>query len=149
MLIPKVGHEAPGLQGPIPASLHAWHLLAGKQAEAGGSPGASRPQAHTSLPTPQELIQTELHHVRTLKIMGGLFRKGMLEDLQMEPGQVHRLFPCVDELSDIHQRFLAQLLERRHTSLAPGSPKNFVINRLGDLLVQQVGGRWGAGGGGV
>ncbi|XP_014460138.3 rho guanine nucleotide exchange factor 2 isoform X2 [Alligator mississippiensis] len=87
-----------------------------------------------------ELIQTELHHVRTLKIMGGLFRKGMLEDLQMEPGQVHRLFPCVDELSDIHQRFLAQLLERRHTSLAPGSPKNFVINRLGDLLVQQFSG---------
>lgn len=87
---------------------------------------------------PAELIQTELHHVRTLKIMTRLFRTGLLEELQLEPGVVQGLFPCVDELSDIHTRFLGQLLERRRQALSPGSTRNFVISRLGDLLISQV-----------
>ncbi|XP_061220337.1 rho guanine nucleotide exchange factor 2 isoform X2 [Neopsephotus bourkii] len=87
-----------------------------------------------------ELIQTEIHHVRTLKIMGAVFRKAMLEELQLDPASVHRIFPCVDELSQIHERFLAQLLERRRESLAQDSNKNFVINRLGDILVSQFSG---------
>uniref|UniRef100_A0A8D0C4E5 Rho guanine nucleotide exchange factor 2 n=1 Tax=Salvator merianae TaxID=96440 RepID=A0A8D0C4E5_SALMN len=87
-----------------------------------------------------ELIQTELHHVRTLKIMTQLFCKGMLEDLQMDVAVVQSMFPCVDELSEIHNRFLVQLLERRRESLAPGSEKNFVISRLGDILIQQFSG---------
>ncbi|XP_063213402.1 rho guanine nucleotide exchange factor 2 isoform X2 [Chroicocephalus ridibundus] len=87
-----------------------------------------------------ELIQTEIHHVRTLKIMANMFRKAMLEDLQMDPAAVQKIFPCVDELSQIHERFLAQLLERRRESLAQDSNKNFVINRLGDILVNQFSG---------
>lgn len=87
-----------------------------------------------------ELIQTEVHHVRTLKIMTNLFRKGMLEDLQMDPALVLKMFPCVDELSDIHIRFLIQLLERRKDSLATDSNKNFVINKLGDILINQFSG---------
>nr|XP_028564799.1 rho guanine nucleotide exchange factor 2 isoform X2 [Podarcis muralis] len=90
-----------------------------------------------------ELIQTELHHVQTLKIMTNLFRKGMLEDLQMDVALVQSMFPCVDELSDIHDRFLVQLLERRKESLAADSNKNFVINRLGDILIQQFSGSSG------
>ncbi|XP_053134399.1 rho guanine nucleotide exchange factor 2 isoform X2 [Hemicordylus capensis] len=87
-----------------------------------------------------ELIQTELHHVQTLKIMANVFRKAMLEDLQMDAAVVHSMFPCLDELSEIHDRFLVQLLERRKDSLATDSNKNFVINRLGDILVQQFSG---------
>ncbi|KAJ1064142.1 hypothetical protein K5549_014556 [Capra hircus] len=87
-----------------------------------------------------ELIQTELHHVRTLKIMTRLFRTGMLEELQLEPGVVQGLFPCVDELTDIHTRFLSQLLDRRRHALCPGSTRNFVIHRLGDLLISQFSG---------
>lgn len=87
-----------------------------------------------------ELIQTELHHVRTLKIMTRLFRTGMLEELQLEPAVVQGLFPCVDELSDIHTRFLSQLLERRRQALCPGSTRNFIIARLGDLLIGQFSG---------
>ncbi|XP_064449783.1 rho guanine nucleotide exchange factor 2 isoform X12 [Mirounga angustirostris] len=87
-----------------------------------------------------ELIQTELRHVRTLKIMTRLFRTGMLEELQLEPGLVQGLFPCADELSDIHTRFLSQLLERRRQALCPGSTRNFVIYRLGDLLITQFSG---------
>ncbi|NXO03267.1 ARHG2 factor, partial [Rhinopomastus cyanomelas] len=87
-----------------------------------------------------ELIQTEIHHVRTLKIMANMFRKAMLDDLQVDPATVQKIFPCVDELSQIHERFLAQLLERRRESLAQDSNKNFVINRLGDILVNQFSG---------
>ncbi|XP_041429673.1 rho guanine nucleotide exchange factor 2 isoform X2 [Xenopus laevis] len=87
-----------------------------------------------------ELIQTEVHHVRTLKIMTNIFQKGMLEDLQMDPALVNKMFPCVDELSDIHIRFLIQLLERRKDSLASDSNKNFVINKLGDILINQFSG---------
>ncbi|XP_057582223.1 rho guanine nucleotide exchange factor 2 isoform X3 [Hippopotamus amphibius kiboko] len=87
-----------------------------------------------------ELIQTELHHVRTLKIMIRLFRTGMLEELQLEPAVVQGVFPCLDELSDIHTRFLSQLLERRRQALCPGSTRNFVIHRLGDLLISQFSG---------
>ncbi|KAM8996438.1 LOW QUALITY PROTEIN: rho guanine nucleotide exchange factor 2-like [Ara ararauna] len=87
-----------------------------------------------------ELIQTEIHHVRTLKIMGAVLRKAMLEELQLDPASVHRIFPCVDKLSQIHERFLAQLLEQRRESLAQDSNKNFVINRLGDILVNQFSG---------
>ncbi|XP_029818496.1 rho guanine nucleotide exchange factor 2-like [Manacus vitellinus] len=86
-----------------------------------------------------ELMQTELHHVRTLKIMAGLFRRAMLEELQLDPGTVQRIFPCLDELSLLHQRFLGQLLERRRESLERDSNKNFVIHRLGDILVSQPG----------
>ncbi|NWR81558.1 ARHG2 factor, partial [Centropus unirufus] len=87
-----------------------------------------------------ELIQTEIHHVRTLKIMANMFCKAMLEDLQVDPATVQKIFPCVDELSQIHERFLAQLLERRRESLAHDSNKNFVINRLGDILINQFSG---------
>ncbi|XP_035169908.1 rho guanine nucleotide exchange factor 2-like, partial [Oxyura jamaicensis] len=72
--------------------------------------------------------------------MGSVFRRAMLEELQLDPGTVQKIFPCVDELSQIHERFLAQLLERRRDSLAQDSNKNFVINRLGDILVGQFSG---------
>lgn len=103
-------------------------------------PAAAAVPSHRPLtPTAAELIQTEIHHVRTLKIMANMFRKAMLEDLQVDPATVQKIFPCVDELGQIHERFLAQLLERRRESLAQDSNKNFVINRLGDILVNQVG----------
>nr|XP_014424472.1 rho guanine nucleotide exchange factor 2 [Pelodiscus sinensis] len=75
-----------------------------------------------------ELIQTELHHVRTLKIMTNMFRKGMLEDLQMDPALVQSMFPCVDELSDVHDRFLTQLLVGSKESLANGRNKNIRVS---------------------
>ncbi|CAB1320846.1 unnamed protein product [Coregonus sp. 'balchen'] len=86
-----------------------------------------------------ELIQTELHHVRTLRIMERVFRQGMLEEVQLEPGVVHAIFPCLDRLTGIHARFLVQLLNRRNHSLQPGSTYNFTIHQLGDVLLEQVG----------
>ncbi|XP_066512370.1 rho guanine nucleotide exchange factor 2-like isoform X1 [Hoplias malabaricus] len=87
-----------------------------------------------------ELIQTELHHVRTLRIMEGVFRRGMLEELMLEPGVAHAVFPCLDQLVTLHSRFLSQLLSRRNDSLEPGSSSNFTIHQLGDMLVEQFSG---------
>lgn len=85
-----------------------------------------------------ELIQTELHHVRTLRIMDGVFRRGMLDEVQLEPGIVHALFPCLEKLLVIHTRFLGHLLNRRQHCLQPESTHNFTISRISDLLLQQV-----------
>ncbi|KAJ7991403.1 hypothetical protein DPEC_G00283460 [Dallia pectoralis] len=88
-----------------------------------------------------ELIQTELHHVRTLRIMERVFRQGMLEEVQLEPGVVHAIFPCLDRLTAIHSRFLAQLLTRRNHSLQEGSTCNFTIHQLGEVLLEQFSGQ--------
>ncbi|XP_051573988.1 rho guanine nucleotide exchange factor 2 isoform X1 [Myxocyprinus asiaticus] len=88
-----------------------------------------------------ELIQTELNHVRTLRIMEGVFRRGMLEEVLLEMGVVHAIFPCLDQLLSIHSRFLSQLLLRKNHSLAPGSTRNFTIQQLGDILVEQFSGQ--------
>ncbi|KAJ8290041.1 hypothetical protein GJAV_G00008070 [Gymnothorax javanicus] len=88
-----------------------------------------------------ELIQTELHHMRTLRIMDGVFRRGMLEEVMLEPGVVHAIFPCLDRLLALHSRFLAQLLLRKNHSLASGSSNNFTIYQLGDLLQEQFSGQ--------
>ncbi|XP_035285734.1 rho guanine nucleotide exchange factor 1a isoform X1 [Anguilla anguilla] len=88
-----------------------------------------------------ELIQTELHHVRTLRIMEGVFRRGVLEEVMLEPGVAHALFPCLDRLLALHTHFLSQLLARRGLSLQPGSAANFTIHRLGDLLLEQFSGQ--------
>ncbi|XP_067094802.1 rho guanine nucleotide exchange factor 2 isoform X1 [Osmerus mordax] len=88
-----------------------------------------------------ELIQTEFHHVRTLRIMEGVFRQGMLEEVLLEPGVVHAVFPCLDQLLALHTRFLAQLLARRTHSLAPGSTTNSTIHQLGDVLTEQFSGQ--------
>ncbi|XP_017336840.1 rho guanine nucleotide exchange factor 1a isoform X2 [Ictalurus punctatus] len=88
-----------------------------------------------------ELIQTELHHVRTLRIMDGVFRRGMLDEVQLEPGVVHALFPCLEKLLVLHTRFLTQLLNRRLHCLQPDSTHNFTISRISDLLMQQFSGQ--------
>uniref|UniRef100_A0A8C5DBW2 Rho guanine nucleotide exchange factor (GEF) 1a n=1 Tax=Gouania willdenowi TaxID=441366 RepID=A0A8C5DBW2_GOUWI len=84
-----------------------------------------------------ELIQTEMHHMRTLHIMDRVFRQGMLEELQLEPSIVYAMFPCLDQLIRIHSHFLSQLLLRRNLSLHPGSTRNFTIHQLGDILLEQ------------
>ncbi|XP_074468943.1 rho guanine nucleotide exchange factor 2 isoform X2 [Sebastes fasciatus] len=88
-----------------------------------------------------ELIQTELHHMRTLHIMERVFRQQMLEELQLDVCTVHAMFPCLDQLTRIHSHFLAQLLLRRACSLQEGSSRNFTIHQLGDILLEQFSGQ--------
>uniref|UniRef100_A0A4W3HH65 Rho/Rac guanine nucleotide exchange factor 18 n=1 Tax=Callorhinchus milii TaxID=7868 RepID=A0A4W3HH65_CALMI len=87
-----------------------------------------------------ELMQTEMHHIRTLKIMVGVYSRGLREELQVD---VDRIFPCLDDLLKIHSEFFSQLRERRRDSLEDGSDRNYLIRRIGDLLVQQFSGERG------
>ncbi|KGL92690.1 Rho guanine nucleotide exchange factor 28, partial [Charadrius vociferus] len=84
-----------------------------------------------------ELMQTEVHHIHTLFIMSEIFRKGMKEELQLDHSTVDRIFPCLDELLEMHRQFFCRMKERRQESCETGSQRNFVINRIGDILVQQ------------
>ncbi|XP_023560842.1 rho guanine nucleotide exchange factor 18 isoform X2 [Octodon degus] len=90
-----------------------------------------------------ELMQTEAHHVRTLKIMLKVYCRALLEELQFSSKAVSRLFPCVDDLLILHSHFLARLKERRQEALEEGSERNYVIQKIGDLLVQQFSGENG------
>ncbi|KFV13783.1 Rho guanine nucleotide exchange factor 28, partial [Pterocles gutturalis] len=84
-----------------------------------------------------ELMQTEVHHIHTLFIMSEIFRKGMKEELQLDHSTVDKIFPCLDELLEIHRQFFCRMKERRQESCEAGSERNFVISRIGDILVQQ------------
>ncbi|XP_069483592.1 rho guanine nucleotide exchange factor 28 isoform X2 [Ambystoma mexicanum] len=83
-----------------------------------------------------ELMQTELHHIQTLFIMSEIFRKGMKEELQLDHSTVDKIFPCLDELLEIHKEFFSNMKERRQES-SEETDRNFVINRIGDILIQQ------------
>ncbi|XP_052016488.1 A-kinase anchor protein 13 isoform X3 [Apodemus sylvaticus] len=87
-----------------------------------------------------ELMQTELHHVRTLKIMSDVYSRGMMTDLLFEQQMVEKLFPCLDELISIHSQFFQRILERKKESLVDKSEKNFLVKRIGDVLVSQFSG---------
>ncbi|XP_056426375.1 rho guanine nucleotide exchange factor 18 [Hyla sarda] len=89
-----------------------------------------------------ELMQTEMHHVRTLKIMLKVYCRALREELHGNK-EVHQLFPCVDELLELHEQFLARFKERRKESLEEGSDRNYIIQKVGDILVQQFSGDTG------
>ncbi|ERE75315.1 rho-guanine nucleotide exchange factor-like protein, partial [Cricetulus griseus] len=90
-----------------------------------------------------ELMQTEAHHVRTLKIMLKVYSRALQEELQFSGPAISRLFPCADDLLEMHSHFLARLKERRQEFLEEGSDRNYVIQKIGDVLVQQFSGETG------
>ncbi|XP_027500014.1 A-kinase anchor protein 13 isoform X2 [Corapipo altera] len=87
-----------------------------------------------------ELMQTEMHHVRTLKIMNDVYSAAMLKELQYDQQVIDKIFPCLENLLQIHSNFFQRILERKKESLADKSEKNFVIKRIGDILVSQFSG---------
>ncbi|XP_027543946.1 A-kinase anchor protein 13 isoform X8 [Neopelma chrysocephalum] len=87
-----------------------------------------------------ELMQTEMHHVRTLKIMNDVYSAAMMKELQFDQQLIDKIFPCLENLLQIHSNFFQRILERKKESLADKSEKNFVIKRIGDILVNQFSG---------
>ncbi|KTG04565.1 hypothetical protein cypCar_00009750, partial [Cyprinus carpio] len=85
-----------------------------------------------------ELIQTEMHHVRTLKIMADVYSKGLLREVQLEVQTVEKMFPMLDDVLDLHTQFFSQLLERKKES--GSQEEGFVIRKIGDVLVSQFSG---------
>ncbi|XP_036384731.1 rho guanine nucleotide exchange factor 28 isoform X2 [Megalops cyprinoides] len=84
-----------------------------------------------------ELMQTEMHHIQTLTIMAEIFRKGMKEELLLDQDTVDKVFPCLDELFDFHKSFFCSMKERRQSCTQEDNDRNFLIDRIGDILVQQ------------
>ncbi|KAJ8340272.1 hypothetical protein SKAU_G00349050 [Synaphobranchus kaupii] len=87
-----------------------------------------------------ELIQTEMHHVRTLKIMSDVYSKGLLKEVQLEGQTVERVFPVLDDLLELHTGFFSRMLERKREAQQEGKDGAFVIRRIGDVLVAQFSG---------
>lgn len=87
-----------------------------------------------------ELMQTEMHHVRTLKIMLHIYIRELRENLQMDPGRLECLFPRLENLLELHTHFLSRLKERRRESLSSPSDRNYTIHSVADILIEQVGG---------
>ncbi|TDH02260.1 hypothetical protein EPR50_G00171190 [Perca flavescens] len=84
-----------------------------------------------------ELMQTELHHLQTLNIMAEVFRRGMREEVQLDAEAVERVFPCLDQLLLFHHAFFVAMKDRRHSSAQPQGHSNYLIQRIGDVLLQQ------------
>ncbi|XP_032372098.1 rho guanine nucleotide exchange factor 28 isoform X4 [Etheostoma spectabile] len=84
-----------------------------------------------------ELMQTELHHIQTLTVMSEVFRRGMLEELQLDWDCVARIFPCLDPLLLFHRNLFGSLQERRQASTQTENPRNYLIHQIGDILLQQ------------
>ncbi|TRY82586.1 hypothetical protein DNTS_030589 [Danionella cerebrum] len=83
-----------------------------------------------------ELIQTEMHHLRTLRIMSDVYNKGLLCELQLELQALEKMFPMLEELLELHGGFFNALLERRREAQEKGA-EPFLIHRIGDLLLSQ------------
>ncbi|XP_051923069.1 rho guanine nucleotide exchange factor 28 isoform X3 [Hippocampus zosterae] len=84
-----------------------------------------------------ELMQTELHHIQTLTVMSEVFRRGMLEELQLDWDCVARIFPCLDSLLLFHRNLFGSLQECRQASTQAENQRNYLIHQIGDILLQQ------------
>uniref|UniRef100_A0A673YJ85 A-kinase anchor protein 13-like n=1 Tax=Salmo trutta TaxID=8032 RepID=A0A673YJ85_SALTR len=88
-----------------------------------------------------ELVQTEMHHVRTLRIMSEVYSKGLQKEVQLDTQLVERVFPMLDELLELHTHFFAHLLElKRKSSIEGRDDGSFLIRKIGDVLVSQFSG---------
>uniref|UniRef100_A0A673BQ32 Rho/rac guanine nucleotide exchange factor (GEF) 18b n=1 Tax=Sphaeramia orbicularis TaxID=375764 RepID=A0A673BQ32_9TELE len=89
-----------------------------------------------------ELMQTEMHHVRTLKIMLHVYVRELKENLQMDAGRLDCLFPRLENLLELHTQFLSRLKERRQENIS-SSDRNYIINKVADILIAQFSGEIG------
>lgn len=86
-----------------------------------------------------ELMQTELHHIQTLTVMSEVFRRGMLEELQLDLECVAKVFPCLDPLLLFHRNLFGAMQDCKQAATQPENPRNYLIQQIGDVLIQQVG----------
>ncbi|XP_056451751.1 rho guanine nucleotide exchange factor 18a [Gadus chalcogrammus] len=90
-----------------------------------------------------ELIQTESHHVRTLKILLCVYRNELIESALVDEARLKHLFYGLDGLLVLHTTLLQGLKQRRLESLVEGSPRNYQIRQLADILTAQFSGELG------
>ncbi|KAM9459005.1 rho guanine nucleotide exchange factor 18-like isoform 1-T2 [Salvelinus alpinus] len=84
-----------------------------------------------------ELIQTEVHHVRNLKLLLSVYQYELRHSLHMEETRLERMFPQIDSLLHIHQHFLWCLMDGRDRH------NHHTVTQLGDILINQFSGEMG------
>ena len=77
-----------------------------------------------------EFILTESNHCQVLKVVQKIFVEGMYKYLNMPRDVVERIFPCMDEMIDLHFRFLERLRVRQS--------EKAIVDSLADILLEQV-----------
>lgn len=92
-----------------------------------------------------ELMQTEMHHVRTLKVLLYVYKYELKKSALLDDARLERLFPAVDGLLSHHQHLLEGLKGRLEQSREPDSPNNYQISQLGNVLITQFSGSVGEG----
>lgn len=70
--------------------------------------------------------------------MADVYSKGLLKEVQLEAHTVEKVFPMLDELLELHTVFFSSLLERKKEAKQEDTDGGFVMNRIGDILVNQV-----------
>ncbi|KAM7012415.1 rho guanine nucleotide exchange factor 18 [Tautogolabrus adspersus] len=90
-----------------------------------------------------ELMQTEMHHVRTLKIMLRVYFRELKDNLHMDSGRLECLFPRLENLLELHTHFLSRLKERQRENLVSPNERNYAISRVADILIAQFSGEIG------
>uniref|UniRef100_A0A3B3WHI6 DH domain-containing protein n=1 Tax=Poecilia mexicana TaxID=48701 RepID=A0A3B3WHI6_9TELE len=63
--------------------------------------------------------------------------QSMLEELQLDSDCVARIFPCLDPLLLFHRNLFRALQERRQAATQTDNSRNYLIHRIGDVLLQQ------------
>eukprot|EP00090_Calanus_glacialis_P005930 TRINITY_DN14639_c0_g1_i1.p1 TRINITY_DN14639_c0_g1~~TRINITY_DN14639_c0_g1_i1.p1 ORF type:complete len:1421 (-),score=247.02 TRINITY_DN14639_c0_g1_i1:1497-5759(-) len=90
-----------------------------------------------------ELFHTEKSHVRNLKVLDGVFRRPLLETGRMPKEVVDRLFPNLDEVLAVHQRYNSAMKMRVKQGFPIGDICDILIDMFlgsnGDRLVQVCG----------
>nr|XP_019968023.1 PREDICTED: rho guanine nucleotide exchange factor 18-like isoform X1 [Paralichthys olivaceus]XP_019968031.1 PREDICTED: rho guanine nucleotide exchange factor 18-like isoform X1 [Paralichthys olivaceus]XP_019968038.1 PREDICTED: rho guanine nucleotide exchange factor 18-like isoform X1 [Paralichthys olivaceus]XP_019968046.1 PREDICTED: rho guanine nucleotide exchange factor 18-like isoform X1 [Paralichthys olivaceus] len=92
-----------------------------------------------------ELMQTEMHHVRTLKILLYVYMHELRQSHLIDEARLEWLFPGVDSLLSFHQHFLNCLKARQSQSLEEGDANSYQITQLGDILISQFSDQLGDG----
>lgn len=90
-----------------------------------------------------ELIQTEMHHVRTLKILLHVYMHELKQSQLIEATKLEWLFLRVEALLNLHQHFLNSFKMRQNQSQEEGNPSNYYITQLSDILISQFSGALG------
>ncbi|XP_075878948.1 rho guanine nucleotide exchange factor 18 isoform X6 [Nelusetta ayraudi] len=90
-----------------------------------------------------ELMQTEMHHVRTLKILRHVYVRELRENLQLDLEKQECIFPRLESLLELHTHFLSRLKERQRESLLSPGDRNYTISTVADILIAQFSGEIG------
>lgn len=72
------------------------------------------------------------NHSQVLKVIQKIFVEGMYKYLNMPKEIVERIFPCIDELIELHFKFLHRLRARQN--------EDNVVASIADILLEQFSG---------